>query len=537
MWKDDPNVAHQVVRTVAAGFASALLAGGLLLEGTVPTAAQTVQPLVILQSSAPVSLNPVNEADWNSRESIGYMFDPLIYAGPHNTYLPGLATKWTSSDHNMVWTFQLRHGVKFQDGTPFNAQAVVFNFGLNLNPLSKNASDFEPYVKSVKSVTAIGPYTVQIRLSKPYAELIDELTWAPLMVSPTAYKKEGAAGFAQHPVGTGAYEFVSYAPNSTLVMKANPNYWGGKPKIPEIKVEIVPDLTTETYNMEAHRADFMYDVPPQSVADLKARGVQVKTAPTASGAMVSFNLAKGATADVNVRKAIMDAINREAIIKVVLKGYAQLSRAGVPSNSAFYHGNVPEYNFNPTLAEQILTKDGWKVGKGGIRYKDGKPLTISILSNNVAPWPTISQIFQQELQQIGIKASVNEESWATFLNSMRSGQYNIAYWYLAGFTLGSWDGTVNMDSTEYWNVSQIQKNPALKGAMNEVDTLYNQEIGQSNVKARSATLAKFQMLDAKDVLVGWLWTPLAIFAVSPNVQHYAFNNWQYLFLNKNSVLK
>lgn len=523
-----------IVRTAVAGLTSAALAAGLLLEGGLPTAAQSPQPLVILQSSAPVSLNPVNEADWNSRESIGYMFDPLIYAGPHNTYLPGLATKWTPSDHNMVWTIQLRKGVKFQDGTPFNAQAAVFNFNLNLNPLSKNYSDFKPYVKSV---TAVGPYTIRITLAHPYAELIDELTWAPLMVSPTAYKKDGAAKFAQHPVGTGAYEFVSYAPNSTLIMKANPNYWGGKPKIPEIKVEIVPDLTTETYDMEAHRADFMYSVPPQNVANLRARGVKVVTTPTASGTMVSFNLAKGPTADVNVRKAIMDAINRPAIVKVVLKGYAQLSRAGVPTTSAFYHGNVPEYNFNPTLAASILTKDGWKVGKGGIRYKNGKPLAITILSNSVAPWPTISQIFQQELQQIGVKATINQESWGTFLNSMRAGQYNIAYWYLAGFTMGSWDGTVNMSSTAYWNVSQIKKNPSLKSAMNQVDSIYNAEIGQSNVKKRSALLEKFQMLDAKDMLVGWLWTPLAIFGISPNLVNYQFNNWQYLFLNRSSYLK
>ncbi len=527
-------MAHKVIRTAAAGLTSVLLAGALLGTGGISVAAQSNQPLIILQSSAPVSLNPVAEADWNSRESIGYLYDPLVYAGPKNTYLPGLATKWTPSDHNMVWTIQLRRGVKFQDGTPFNAEAAVFNFNLNMNPQSKNYSSFKPYVKSVK---AVGPYTIRITLAQPYAELIDELTWAPLMVSPTAYKREGAARFAQHPVGTGPYEFVSYQPNSTLLLKANPNYWGGKPKIPEIKVEIVPDLTTETYDMEAHRADFMYSVPPQNVAELKARGIHVVTTPTASGAMVSFNLANGPTADLNVRKAIMYAINRQAIVKVVLKGYAQLLRAGVPSTSSFYHGNIPEYNFNPTLAGKILTQDGWKVGQGGIRYKNGKPLAITILSNSVAPWPTISQIFQQELRQVGFQAKINTESWGTFLNSMRSGQYNIAYWYLAGFTMGSWDGTVNMDSTAYWNVSQIQKNPALKSVMKQVDSIYTAEIGQSNVAVRSATLAKFQRLDAKDLLVGWLWTPLAIFGVSPNLHGYAFNNWQYLFLNRNSYLK
>jgi peptide/nickel transport system substrate-binding protein len=522
------------LRTALGGVAAALVAVASLGGGGFASAATSANStLVILQSAAPVSLNPVDEADWNSRESIGYMYDPLIYAGPHNTYLPGLATSWTSSDHGMVWTFQLRKGVTFQDGTPWNAQAAVFNFNLNFNPQSKNYTDFKPYVKSV---VATGPYTLRITLAQPYAELIDELTWAPLFISPTAYQKEGATGFAQHPVGTGAYEFQSYAPNSDLVMTANPHYWGGAPRIQTIKVEIVPDLSTEAVDMEAHQAQFMYGPLPQDVPQLRAHGIQVLTTQTASGAMVSFNVANGPTADVNVRKAIMYAINRKAIIQAVLKGYATPTLAGVPTTSAFYHPNVPGYNFDPAKAEAILNADGWKAGQGGVRYKDGKPLAITILSNANQPWPIISQIFQQELSQIGFKASIVQQDWGTFLNSMRAGDYNIAYWYLGGFTLGSWDGTVNMNSTAYWNVSQIQKNPQLAGVMHQIDQIYNLEIGQTNPAQRSATLLRFQELDAKYVLVGWLWTPLALFAVSPNLHGYAFNNWQYLFLNSRSYL-
>lgn len=525
------------LRTATAGVAAtAVLAAAALLPGamTAFAASSGATTLTILQSAAPVSLNPVDEADWNSRESIGYMYDPLIYAGPNNTYLPGLATKWTPSDHAMVWTFQLRKGVQFQDGTPFNAKAAVYDFNLIIkNPQAKDYSAFEPWVKSV---TATGQYTIKITLAKPYAELIDELTWGPLFISPTAYQKEGATGFAQKPVGTGAYEFVSYTPNSDLIMKANPNYWGGAPKIPEIKVEIVPDLNSEALDMEAHTANFMYGVLPQDVPQLKHHGIAVKTTATASGAMVSFNDASGATADVNVRRAIMESIDRAAILKVVLGGYGQLTLAGVPKSSAFYHGNVPGINYSPAAAEKLLTADGWKVGAGGVRYKDGKPLTITILSNSNQPWPTISTIFQQELAKVGMKAKVTQQDWGTFLNSMRAGDYNIAYWYLGGFTLGSWDGIVNMNTGNYWNVSQMDKNPSLAKVAKEITALNNKELGQSNTAQRSATLLKWQKLDAKDVLVGWLWTPLAIFAVSPNLHGYAFNNWQYLFLNRHSYL-
>jgi peptide/nickel transport system substrate-binding protein len=508
----------------------AMLAWAAVAPGaTGEAASSSTNTLVILQSAAPVSLNPVAEADWNSRESIGYMFDPLLYPGPNNSYRPGLATSWKSSDHGLVWTFTLRRGVTFQDGTPWNAQAAVFNFHINMQPTSKNYTDFVPWIRSVQ---AVGPYTLRITLSKPYAEFLDILTWAPLFVSPTAYQREGATGFGQHPVGTGAYEFVSYSPNSTLLLKANPHYWGGAPRIPQIKIEIVPDLNTEALDMEAHTADFMYGVLPQDVPQLRAHGIVVKTVATPSGAMVSFNDGAFPTSDAAVRKAIMYAINRQA----VLKGYGELTLAGVPKSSPFYHANVPGYDYNPARARALLQADGWKVGAGGVRYKGNQPLAITILSNANQPWPTISTIFQEELSQVGFKAKVVQQDWGTFLNSMRAGDYNIAYWYLGAFTMNSWDGMVNMQAGTYWNVSQLDKTPQGKQLEAKITAIYNQEIGETNPAQRSATLLQWQKLNAQYELVGWLWTPMAIFAISPRLHNYNFYNWQYLFLNRNSYL-
>ena len=521
-------------RFAATAIAAATVAASAAVMTTAPAAASAPSNvLTILQSAAPVSLNPVIENDWNSRESIGYMYDPLIYEGPNNSLRPGLATSWKGSDHAMVWTFQLRHGVTFQDGTPWNAQAAVYNFQLDMKTTSLDYTDFVPWVKSVK---AIGQYTLQITLAKPDAEFIPILTWAPLMVSPTAYRKEGAAGFAQHPVGTGAYEFVSYAPNSTLIMKANPHYWGGAPKIPEIKVEIVPSLTTEALDMEAHTADFMYGPQASDLAALRSHGVKIEQTPTPSGDMVYFNLSKAPTNDVNVRRAIMLALDRAAMVKVVFDGYAQLDRAGVPNNSPFYHANVPEIPYSPARAKAILAADGWKVGAGGVRYKDGKPLAITILSNSNAPWPEVSQILQEELSKVGFEARIVTQDWGTFLNSGRAGDYSIAYWGLGGFSTYTWDGTVNMYSKDYWNISQMKDNPSMAGIQRQIDAIYNKEVGQSNVAQRSATLLQFQRLDYKDVLVGWLWTPLEVFAVSPSLHNYAFNDWMYLFLNSHSTL-
>ena len=528
--KDRRSLYRSMVGAVSA--AAMLCAAVAFQAGT--SAAASSAPLVILQGSSPTSLNPVQEADWLSRESIGYMFDPLIYAGPNDTYLPGLATSWSPSDHGMVWTFQLRKGVKFQDGTPWNAQAAVFNFNLDLAKTSKNYSDFEPWVKSVK---ATGAYTIQITLGQPYATLLDVLTWSPLFVSPTAYTKEGATGFAQHPVGTGPYTFGSYTPNATLVMNANPNYWGGKPSIPQIKVEIVPSPTTQELDMESGTADVMYNVPPQDVATLKQHGLVVPSTVIADGSMVSFNLQSGPTADPKVRLAIMESLNRNAINQVVFKGYSQVSRAGVPSSSPFYNKSVPQVSFNPTAAGALLNADGWKMGPNGYRVKNGKPLAITILANTNDPWPTISPIFAQELKQVGFQTKIVTQDWATYLNSMRAGDYSISYWDLAAFTLGTWDGMVNMETSNYWNVSQIAHVPSLGKVSAQINAIYAKETGQSNTAQRAATLLQWQKIDYQDQLVGWLFHPDAIFAVSPKFKGYYFNNWDYVFFGKNATVK
>ena len=510
--------------------ATALCAGTIVTAtASVPAAAASGSTLTILQSAAPVSLNPVAEADWNTRQSIGYIYDPLIYPGPNNTLRPGLATSWSSSHKGLVWTFNLRKGVTFQDGTPFNAQAAVFNFQLNENPQSHNYSTLAPYIKSV---TAVGNYTLRIVLKNPYAEFLDNLMWTPLFVSPTAYKKEGAAGFAQHPVGTGPYEFQSYTTNSSLVLVANPHYWGGAPKIHEIKIEIVPDLQTEVVDMETHQADVMYTVPPDDVAALKAHGVVINGAQIPDNSLITFNLAKPPTNDLKVRQAIMYAIDRPAIIKTVFKGYAVPIRAGVPPTSPFYHANVAEITYSPAKAKGLLSSDGWKPGAGGIRYKDGKALSVTILSNPVDPWPEVTQIVQAELAQLGFKTTVVTQDWGTFLNTARAGGYSLAYWYYGWNSVASMDGSVFLEPGQYWNISQDEHAPYASTLLK----LYNQELSETNVAQRSATLLKWQELVAKDMLVGWLWNPESISAISPKLHGYAFDNWQYLFLNRNANL-
>lgn len=484
--------------------------------------------LTIALDTNPVSLDPALEADWNSRQAIGYMYDTLMNVGPGGKFQPVLATSWNVSSDGLTYTFHLRKGVKFQDGTPFNAAAVAYNFDRMLNKdfNSKDYATLEPYIKSVK---AQGDSTVVFHLKKPWANFLAEASWVSTMVSPTAARKYGA-NFYKHPVGTGPFMFKSYTPGSSLILVRNPNYWGGKVYLKEIKEEIIPDMNTQVLDVEAGKIDVMYAPPPKDVALLKKHGISIQERQTPAFSMLSLNVAKGPTADLAVRQAIAHAVDRQAIIQKVLYGYAAVSRAGLPKASPYYNADVPSMSYDPAKAKQTLDQGGWKVGKGGVRYKDGKPLAVTILATTQGSWGTISQILQQELTQVGFQAKIETQDWGTFLNSMRAGDYNIAYWYLGGFTNQASDGTMNMYSKAYWNVSQITKQPKLKSVMQQIDSLYNQEVGQADVTKRRALLDKFQQLMYKNEIMVWLWNPTTLFAMQPYVKGYQLYNFDFVWL-------
>lgn len=172
----------------------------------------------------------------------------------------------------------------------------------------------------------------------------------------------------------------------------NDDYWGGKPLLDGIKVRIIPEASTRIIEVEAGNVDLAYGIPPKEVQRLEDAGVNIETRTTASFQLVSINLADGPTAELAVRKAIARAIDREVIIDEVLDGAAEKSRAGVPSASPYYHEDVPMIEYDPEEAAQLLEEAGWKLGDDGIRYRDGEPLKLKILTSDSEERVLISQI-------------------------------------------------------------------------------------------------------------------------------------------------
>lgn len=485
--------------------------------------------MAIGQPSTPVSLDPTFVADWNSREAIGYMFDTLSRIGPDGSATPSLATSWEMSKDGLTWTFHLQKDVQFHDGTAFDASAAKFTLDRYTDP-KVNSKKYSSYAPFYEASEVVDPATIKITLKKPFPDLLPTLAWSWIL-SPKAVQA-GNNDFAQHPVGTGPFTFQSYTPDSSLKMVRNPHYWNGAPYLDGVTIEVVPNTNTQMLNLETQKLDWMYDVPPDDVSLLKDHGVNVVVRPIAQFWFLMLNLASGPTTELPVRQAIAHAIDRETIIKVVLKGYADISLAGVPKNSPFFHADVPGVDYDVDKAKQLLDQAGWKADSDGVRTKNGQPLSLTVLTTTRYPWPQISQVFQEELSKIGFQAKIQSQEWGTFLNSMRAGSFSIALWELRGTSIASDDGTAGMLSTTYWNVSQIAKQPALKDVSQQIDSVINQEQSALNVAQRSALLKQFQELVYQNQLLVWLWNSKAIFGVQPNAKGYQLNNYMYVFLEK-----
>ncbi len=382
--------------------------------------------LVFAQAQDAVGLDPHDITDGFSVNNTSNVFDTLVRYKPDSTAVePSLAESWTVSPDGLTWTFKLRQGVKFHDGTPFNAEAVVFNYERQVdakNPYHFGTFEYAEFTfQNVKSVKAVNDSTVQWTLSAPFAPFIINMAmFSTAIASPTAIKKYGK-DFFKNPVGTGPFKFVEWVQKDHATYEANKDYWAGRPCVDRLIIRGIPDNTVRLLEMERGTVHMMDQVNPPDYDRIRNNNNLVLfTGPGLNTGYLAMNTQKPPFDDRRVRQAVSYAVNKKALVDAFYGGIAAPAVNPMPPTIWGYNDKVKDYGYNPDQAKKLLAEAGFPNGLD----------TELWWPNRARPYLTqpqkIAEALQQQLAQANIRAKLVTYEWGTYLAKTRSAEHPMA---------------------------------------------------------------------------------------------------------------
>ncbi|WP_322075061.1 glutathione ABC transporter substrate-binding protein GsiB [Burkholderia cenocepacia] len=369
------------------------LAGTFALSAALPAFAQ--QTAVMAVDSTFTTMDPYDANDTVSQAVVKSFYQGLFGFDKDMKLVNVLATGYEASPDAKTYTIKLRPGVKFHDGTDFNAAAVKANFDRVTDP----ANHLKRYnmFRVIEKTEVVDPTTVKVTLREPFSAFINTLAHpSAVMISPAALKKWGR-DIALHPVGTGPFEFVEWKQTDDLKVKKFAGYWKkGYPKIDAIDWKPVVDNNTRAALMKTGEADFAFRIPFEQAADLKGNAkVDVVERPSIVQRYVSLNMLQKPFDNPKVRQALNYAVNKEALAKVAFSGFATPSTGVVPQG-VDYATKLGPWPYDPAKARALLKEAG---------YPNGFETTLWSAYNNSTSQKAI-QFVQQQLAQVGVKVQV-----------------------------------------------------------------------------------------------------------------------------------
>lgn len=365
------------------------------------------------------------------------IYDSLVVELPDHTIKPWLATDWELSPDKKSYTFHLRKDVKFHDGTPFNAEAVKFNFDRIIDPATK-ASIALNELGSYQSTEIIDEFTVKVNFKTTFAPFLSNAAKVDLgFVSPTAVKKYGDA-FPQNPVGTGPFKLKKITPSSQVELEKNPDYnWGpsnakhqGPAYLDKLTVKYVEEEATRVSVLQSKQVQVADIIPPQNLVALKAdRNFNVQeTELLQANYTLYLNIQKAPWNDLKIRQAFRSALDIDSAVKTIYLGTSKQGWSPLsPQQFAYSPTRENAYKVDAAKSNQTLEEAGWIKGADGYRSKDGKRLTVEVIDTqgNREKRLDLIAIFTQQLKQVGIELKVISLPTGTYTDRRNKGDYDL----------------------------------------------------------------------------------------------------------------
>jgi peptide/nickel transport system substrate-binding protein len=390
---------------------------------TEPTKQRGGELVVGLDSDA-TTLDPAVDSGYAGTQITAQIFDTLLTVGDGGQIEPGLAESWEQPDP-LTLVLHLRGGVSFHDGTPFDADAVVYNLNRIRDP--KSGSTWQGDLAVVDTVTATDPLTVEITLQRPYAPLLAVLADQPgMMISPTAHRAD-PEGFGDAPVGTGPFVLEERIPDERTTLVRNDGYWQeGLPYLDRVVFRPIPDPTTKITDLLSGAVGIVDYVPPQLIDRVRqAPGLVYEEGPPNYAATVYLPMNPEAPPldDPDVRRAISMAIDRQTIVDQVVFGAGVPASQMIAPSSWAHNPDLPQIPYDPEGARELL-------GGRTIRLEMQVPPT----------YVQVAQVVQQNLAAAGIEVTIQRMDWGTLIDNYYAGSFQIQVQDILGLTRADPDG-------------------------------------------------------------------------------------------------
>lgn len=464
------------------------------------------QVLIFARGGDSVSLDFSSVTDGESSRVTKQIYETLIEFDADSFDLgPGLATEWDVDEDGLVYTFKLREGVKFHDGTDFNAEAVKINFERWADPEHPFAFKEEGYTYSVygqqfggykgdpghviEEINVLGDYEIQFVLNNQLGSFLQNMGMTYFAITSPAALEEHGSRINENPVGTGPFKFVSWTRDDTIVLEKFEDYWQeGLPKLDRVIFKVIPDNSARLTALRSGEVDLIDGLNPDDLPTIEADGslALFDRAPNNIG-YLGFQVEKEPFNNKLVRQAINHAINKEDLIFALYGGRAEAAKNPFPPGYLGYNDAITPYDYNPERAKELLAEAG---------YPDGFEFdlwTMPVARPYMPDPERAAEALQADLAQIGVKANIVTMEWATYLEKTALGEQEM---YMLG-----WSG-VNGDPDYF--LSNLLHSSAIGGGNRsfysnpEVDALLDEAKTTHDPEVRAELYKKAQEIIHED---------------------------------------
>ncbi|MFH2012053.1 MAG: ABC transporter substrate-binding protein [Pseudomonadota bacterium] len=450
--------------------------------------------LVIGLESSPTNLDPRYATDANSYRLTQILFNPLFKLDTHFNPVPDIVKRWENPNET-TYIFHLKKGVKFHDGIELTSKDVKYTFDTILTPSFK--SPHMGAFEKIKSIETPDKYTVKFVLKEPFAPFLINL--AIIGIVPEHAAQKFSDKFSNQPIGTGPFKLREFLPDEKIVLKVNNDYFEGKPRLNGIVFKILPDSTVRLLELSQGVIHILQnDIPPDLFPFLEKRdNLKIIKKEGTTYSYIGFNLKDPILKNMKVREAIAHAIDKESIIKYILKGLGTPADGILSPHNWAYEGNVKRFEYNRRKALSLLDEAGFSDPDGDgpeTRFQ----LTFKTSTDHLRK--RIAETLQEQLGIVGIGLDIMSYEWGTLYSDIKSGNFQL-------YSL-SWVGITDPDMLYYiFHSSSVPPNGANRGGYvnKRVDTLIEEGRITSNIIGRKRIYSEVQKILAEDIPYVSLW--------------------------------